>query len=183
MRLLAVFILAFFATPAVAQDKSPIRLPVIRGESIPQPMPSSTDVTIAADTWYVVEADVEMLAFASPGGAVKVSRETGPIKLRGKFADGKGVETREFKSKYLLLVDAVKDGRDELIIVPVGAKSETEAKRVFLTVGKMPQPPPDIDPKPTPGEIKSFRVLLIIESGQTPTAKQQSTIYGQAVRS
>ena len=182
----ALAILLVAQSQAKADDKSPIRLPSITQPS-PLPQPASGDVTIPADCWYVVESDVELLVFTSPGGSIKVTRETGPLKLLGKFVgeEAKGVQSKKYDAKHLVLITADKPGRDELLLVPVGAKSEAEAKRVFLRVGTMPQPPPEPGPKPDPKPIKvdSFRVLFIIESGNTPTAKQQSTIYGQAVRS
>jgi hypothetical protein len=188
-RLILILAAMALALPSVAQDKSPIRLPVVALPT-PQPMPIGGDVAIPLDAWYVVESDVELLVFTSPGGSIKITRETGPIKLLGKFVgeEAKGVQSKKYDSKHLVLITADKPGRDELLLVPVGAKAESEAKRVFLRVGTMPQPPPEVDPKPDvkpdpkPIKVDSFRVLFIIESANTPTAKQQSTIYGQAVR-
>jgi len=129
--------------------KDVIRLPQIRQDTVPQPMPVSVDSTVklSVEVTYVVESDVECLVFLSPGGAVKVEKTTGPLRYKAKFADGTGVtETRTFAGKFLYMFDAIKDGRDEMIIVPVGAKSETDAKRVTFQVGQMPRPPTPFDP-------------------------------------
>jgi hypothetical protein len=169
---------------SAGQDKNPIRLPVI-AQTVPQPMPIGGDVLLTVDSWYIIESDVPVMVFTSPGGSIKVTKEEGPQRFRGRFVGGTGaVESKRYEGKHLVIVEAAGQGRDELIVMPVGATNESQARRVFLRVGTLPQPPP-VDPKPEPKPIKvdSFRVLFIIESSQTPTAKQQSTIYGQAVRS
>lgn len=183
----AMAILLMAQSQAKADDKSPIRLPAIT-QPAPLPQPVSGDVTIPADCWYVVESDVELLVFTSPGGSIKVTRETGPLKLLGKFVgeEAKGVQSKKYDAKHLVLITADKPGRDELLLVPVGAKSEAEAKRVFLRVGTMPQPPP-IDPKPDvkpdvkPVVVNTFRVFVVYESSQTMTQAQTNVVYGGEV--
>lgn len=186
-----------FLSVGVANAQSPtkdvIRLPVIRQEekqTPPVPVNVDSTVKLSPEVIYVVESDVECLVFLSPGGAVKVTKEQGPLRFRGKFADGNGTtETRTFAGKFLYLFDAIKDGRDELIIVPTGAKAETDAKRVTFQVGTMPQPPPvdpvepdDKKPKPKPKPVvTSFRIALVYESGQTMTAAQTNVLYGNVV--
>lgn len=175
----AVIGLTALAWSAPPDDKNPIRLPVIRGEVPPSPIPANNDVVIERETLYVVEADVELLAFTSPGGAVKVTKDVGPLRIRARFADGKGVETRNFAAKHLVIVEALGEGRDELLIVPVGAKNESEARRVFLRVGTLPQPPPPgPGPKPEPKPVSTFRVIIGYESGQTMTQDQVNVVYG-----
>lgn len=182
---LAVLSVADASAQAPAKDL--IRLPVVGHQQESKPAPVDSVVKLTPEVLYVVESDTDCLVFLSPGGSVSVTKETGPLTMRGKFADGSGkVETRKFTAKYLFLFDAVKDGRDELIIVPVGAKSETEAKRVTFQVGQLPQPPPvdpkPVDPKPVdPKPVTSFRVFLIYESAQTMTAAQNGILYGKAV--
>ena len=165
-----------------AQDKSPIRLPVISNAapSVPKPLPADAAVKLATGVRYVVESDVPCLIWLSPGGSVSLKKQTGPITIDARFADGNGQEEeREYKSKYIYSFRAIKPGRDELIIVPVGATDESAAKRVTFQVGQLPQPPPDIDPKPQP--VNSFRVIIAFESGQTMTQSQTNVIYGGEV--
>lgn len=167
---------------AAPPEPSPIHLPTVR-DTVPAPMPADAAVTLTPDVWYVVEADVPCLAFLSPGGAVKFSKETGPIKLRGKFAGGSGVETKTFSAKHVYLFEAVKDGRDELIIVPVGATDEGAARRVTFQVGQMPQPPPGPGPKPPEPKpvVTSFRVIIGFESGVTVPQSVINIAHGRVV--
>jgi len=162
----SVLLSLLFALPVYATDppaKDVIRLPQIRQDTAPQPMPVAVDSTVRLnpDVIYVVESDVDCLVFLSPGGSVKVTKETGPLRFRGKFADGNGTtETRTFNGKFLFLFDAIKDGRDELIIVPVGAKAETDAKRVTFQVGTLPQPPPVSPADPVKPVLTPFQQTL-----------------------
>ena len=168
-------------------SKDVIRLPSIKQDAIPAPMPVSVDSTVklSPDVIYVVESDVECLVWLSRGGSVKVTKESGPLRFRGKFADGGGAtETRTYTGKFLYLFDAIKNGEDELIISPVGAKNESESKRVTFQVGQLPQPPPKPDdpivPKPKP-VVTSFRVIGIYDTAATMTAVQTSVLYGNQV--
>lgn len=178
---------------ASGQTKDVIRLPSIKQESVPAPMPVSVDSTVklSPEVTYVVESDVECLVWLSRGGSVKVTKETGPLKYKAKFADGAGsVEVRVFTGKYLYLFDAIKDGEDELIISPVGAKNESESKRVTFTVGQLPQPPPKpvdpVTPKPKPIDppkpvVTTFRIIGVYDDAATMTAAQTSVLYGNVV--
>lgn len=179
MRNLMLFeLLAFVA--AAPSDPSPIRLPVVQ-QSAPSPMPADAAITLTPDVLYVVEADVPCLTFLSPGGAVRFTKEAGPITVRGKFVGGTGTETRKFTGKHVYLFEAVREGRDELIIVPVGAVNETDAKRVTFVVGQGPRPPPDVDPKPDTQPVTSFRVFLVYESGATYPQSAINVLYGGQV--
>jgi hypothetical protein len=113
-----------------------------------------------------------------------VTKDEGPQRIRGKFVGGSGaVESKRFEGKHLVIVEAMAEGRDELLVMPVGATNESQARRVFLRVGTMPQPPPGPGPKPEPKPVvNSFRVIFVVESAQTLTAKQNSAIYAAAVR-
>jgi hypothetical protein len=160
---------------------------VIRGELPPAPMPANGDVVLERDSLYVVEADIELLAFVSPGGAIKATKDSGPIRIRAKFADGKGTETRTFAAKHLVIVEAAGEGRDELLIVPVGAKNESEARRVFLRVGQLPRPPP-VDPKPdvkpstSPIKADGLHVLIVYKASDTLPSSQNAILYGERAR-
>jgi len=187
MSLLFRAIIAFLVVAlavTLARGADAIRLPVPAQPVAPAPVPTpaASDVRLDAELLYVIEADVPVLVFTSPGGSVKVTKDVGPLRVRGKFVGGSGVETKTFTAKHLVIVEAVKDGRDELIVVPVGAQGETEAKRVFIAVGNGPRPPP-VDPKPDVKPIvNTFRVLFIVESAQVLTAKQKGAIYAAEVR-
>lgn len=129
----------------------------------PRPKPPGTVRVseLAADTWYVVESSIPLIFLHSPTGCVAVSHEEGPVKIRGKFADGTGgIETRTYKLPHVYSVNAVAAGKIELLIIPEGVKAEKDILRQQLTVmGQAPNPPPKPDPKPDPHP----------EPGPTPT--------------
>jgi len=142
----------------------------------PQPKPARRPVPVASlseDTWYVVESSVPLIVIHSPTGFVSVQPEQGPVKVRGKFADGTGkTETRTFNSKYLYFINAIKTGKIELLVVPVGLQTEQEILRQPLMImGQEPNPPPDPtpepkpDPKPdpTPPPVSSSLLIEVVE--------------------
>lgn len=148
----------------------------------PPPAPGAMPL-LAADTLYVVPSDEPFLLFDSPRGIVSITRESGPVKIRGKFLDGSGkIETRTYNAKHIAIVEGVGKGRVELISVPQGIADEGGAARMLVDVNQAPQPPP-VDPvKPVePVVVKSFRVLLVYESADTMSAANNSILYGKAV--
>ena len=121
----------------------------------PQPRPNVGPVPVTKlsdDTWYVIESPVKLIVLHSPSGHVQIDPDEGPVKIRGKFADGTGKnEVRTYSSKYVYSVSALKAGQIELLIFPVGVQQESEVVRQSLTImGIGPNPPPD-PPKPDPG--------------------------------
>lgn len=161
----ALIAFLLFSPFAAAYDDPlpPIVLPVINGDPVvPAPPPLVPDSTVklqlAADgstPQYVVQYDAACYVFLSPGGSVSLTRESGPITIKGKFADGNPTKstTRKFTKKFVYVFEGIKEGVDELIILPVGAKDETAAKRVtFMVIGQMPIPPPTppVPPEPKP---------------------------------
>lgn len=168
-------------TPEPGPTPDPIRFPTI--DPSPQPIVpvEPTQVTeLAEDEWYIVEADVPCLVLTSRQEYVKVTKDEGPLKLRGKFAGGKGkIETRVCQGKWIYTIEAQKKGDVELLIVPVGISEESQVLRQILTVmgggpkpppgpgpGPNPDPEPDPEPQPdpTPIPVDGKRVLIIYES-------------------
>lgn len=145
----------------------------------PDPKPAPSATTLGAENLYVVQSDAPFLLFASPSGLVSVTREAGPLRVRGKFIDGGGkVETRTLTGKHIAIIEAVGTGKVELIAVAVGSADEKEATRRTIEVdaGKGPQPPPDgevipapkpkppvvdPDPKPTPKPVPKGPYFLV----------------------
>jgi len=142
-----------FLSVALSADPLPIRLPELAVPT-PMPRPASAVSKLASDEWYIVDSDVPVLVLASPEGIVTVSEDSGPVKIRGKFADGAGkVESRTYKGKSVFTVEAVQTGRVEILIVPVGGDAKSVIRRtldVSSNVGPRPPPDPTPDPKPTP---------------------------------
>lgn len=153
----------------------------------PKPRPDRSPkpiTTISDEQLYVIESTIPLIVLASPDGFVSIESEEGPQKVKAKFVDGTGkMETRVFHSKHLYFINAVKPGKLELIIVPVGVEKAENILRQELTVlGQMPNPPPDpvdpIDPPPDPVDppapVTSFRVIFVKESGDTLNAQQSA---------
>ena len=149
----AMFVAAPILSTFPAAD---IRLPVAPKIDIP-PAPPTEISKLKADQFYVIDADAPVIVLSSPLGFVKVTEEAGPIKVRGRFVDGTGVETRTFKGKHVYIVEAVQDGKIELILVPDGAKTEKDAIRRNLNVetGIGPQPPPDAPADPILANVQA----------------------------
>lgn len=147
---------------ASAQTIPPIRLPhvpvIVEPDDAPPtpPAPSggpSPVSTITPDVWYVIESDVPLICLHSPVGHIEIQEDEGPVRVRGRFADGNGKpnEVRTFSAKHLYFVAAVTPGKVELLLVPKGLSSETDVVRQTLTVmGLGPQPPPGPEPQPDP---------------------------------
>lgn len=143
---------------------------------------------ISEDVWYVIESKTPLIVLASPEGVVSVTPDDGPMKIKGKFADGTGkTEVRVYSSPFLYFVNAVKAGTTELICIPRNVENADQIIRHTLTVaGKGPNPPPDVDPDddtpPEPQPIeppKGIRVLLL--GDETATREQLNTLNSTAI--
>lgn len=151
------------ALPSVQPPKNDIKpAPAIRFPDVvvpdigPKPVPvvdPAAPVKLTSETVYVVSSDAPFLLFDSPPGRVTITKEAGPLRMRGKFVDGNGKsESRNLTGKYLAIVEAASGGPVELIAVPVGADGEAQATRktILVEAGEGPQPPPKPDPAPHP---------------------------------
>lgn len=182
-------LLMLLAVPAAAQEPAgTIRFPVLPAPVVPAPAPGVPS-KLASSQWYVIDADVPLLVWASPAGLVSINEEAGPMKVKGWFVDSAKPETRTFKGKHLYFIEAVGTGRVELIVSAVGAAKASDAIRKTLDVdAQNPQPPPDPkpDPKPSPAPIPlaGLRVLFIIEEQEPDklTAGQRAILYGKPMR-
>ena len=162
----------------------------------PKPRPDRSPkpvTTISEEQLYVIESTIPLIVLASPDGFVKIEGEEGPQKVKAKFVDGTGkMETRVFHSKHLYFINAVKPGKLELIIVPIGVeKSENILRQELTVLGQMPNPPPDpvdpdVDPTPDPVDppapVSSFRVIFVKESGDTLNAQQSAIPAAKVIR-
>ena len=112
----------------------------------------------------------------SPDNIVRVDEESGPIRLRGKFAGGTSkVESRTYQGKFVYVIEGLKSGQVELICIPSSVTSSEQIVRAVLSVnGAKPPPPPipDDDKKdePQPGPTSGKVHLDIIEDPLNRTA-------------
>lgn len=155
----------------VAADPSPVRVPTAPVDPPPAP-PPGTPIRLDADLIYAVDSDVPFKIFASPEGLVRVTKEPGPLRVRGQFVGGSGVETRTFAGKYLAFVEPVPGARGdaELIILPDSAKDESAAIRPRLRVngGTIPDPQPPPGPNPEPVSKAAWVVVVEETEQRTP---------------
>lgn len=158
---------------------------------------SSQKLTI--DLNFVVDSDVPVMVLCSPDGIVKITKESGPLKIRGKFIDDPTkTVTKTFSGKYIFSVEAAKTGKCEIIVIP-GIDDETKVIRRTLNVeaGEAPRPPPTpvdpvIPPDPVPvpttntGLIAGdgLRVLITYDALKQAsyTQGQRAAISGKTVR-
>lgn len=170
--------------PSPAPSPGPMPAP-------PAPDPAAVQVLNADSLYVALQSDTPFLLFASPSNLVTITKESGPLKVRGRFSDGAGkYETRVLTAKYLAIVEAAGTGRVELIAVPVGADAEGVAVRKMLDVndGTKPIPPPKpVDPKvdpvpPKPVPVGDFRVLFVYETSASLTREQLNILNSTAIR-
>ena len=161
-------LLLLLAAPLFAADPA-IRFPDPPAPA-PSPMPAPGSPTkLPGDVWYVVESDTPLLVFDVPTGVVKVTREDGPLKVKGKFVDGAGVQTKTFRGPHVYTIEAAHTGKVEVLFLPVGAKDAGEAVRKTLEVTepedceKRPKPDPKPDPTPEPDNSPAKLFVVVIE--------------------
>ena len=186
------------AVPVWAQDLVPapkIKFPTVSVPVVPRPTPVATDADKLEDgVIYVIESDVEFFILTSPADKLTITYETGPLKIRGKFIDGTGVETRTLSSKFMAIIDPVvgATGRVELFAIPKGVQDPSSIVRRIVELGHAPQPPPDVDPQPDPvpepepepaptPAPTGFRVLFIYETSQNLTRDQMLILYSSKI--
>ncbi len=143
---LAVVCGSLCAAPA----DSPFPVPPPQPVAPPTPAPSGTVLNLAADSLYIVNSSKDGALRIHPAGLVTISKETGPLTIKGKFADGGGKsETRKYAGPFVFIVEPVAGakGRIELDFIPYGFKSDAEISTATVDVngGQAPQPPP-VDP-------------------------------------
>jgi hypothetical protein len=166
------------ASPADIQLPQPPVVPT------PAPEPGAV-LTLGADQLYVAQSDAEFVVRDHPKGVVKVTLEKGPIRIRGKFAGGTGVETRSFDQPYVAFAEAVGKGRVELDFLPIGLKAEKDIRSAVLDVdgNTVPVPKPPDPPKPLPdgklGLVKASRDGLARVAGTNRDANAKSLAVAQ----
>lgn len=179
---------------AAAPTPPPVSIKFPDLQPTPGPKPTPVDPAVNAkltvDVLYVVQSDTPFLLFASPPELVSITKEAGPLRVRGKFIDGAGkTETRNLTGKFIAIVEAASSGKVELLAVPVGADVESLAirKTIDVDAGQGPIPPPK-PPEPKPPEpkppepVKSFRVVWVFESANTIPQAQLSVMDAKTVR-
>ena len=155
-----------------------------------QPLPDAPYV-LSKGTIYVIDCKVDCILRAHPAHLVEVKKLKGPRDITAKFSDGSGEEEdRTFAGPFIFRLKAVGTGTVEVDVIPIGAKDESEIKTATIQVdaGHGPQPPPGPGPgpgpkppDPAPVVVKSFKVILVNESGDTMTAAQSGVFYGNVV--
>lgn len=149
MRHAAVLVLLLLTAPSFSQEPPEIVLPQLPA---PQPTPQPGAVVVLnTDILYVIRSNSPFFVLSSPDGLVTVSPETGPLRIRGRFAEEPTkTVTKSFPEKYLVIVEAARTGQTELIVVPSGVTDQKRILRQLLSIQATPQPPPEPPTPPTP---------------------------------
>lgn len=184
----AVLCQHFVIAPRVrSQEPKPapaVILPEVQ-QPAPAPLPATATVKLDAGVWYVVRSKEPCMVLASPDGVLTVTREEGPLKVRGVFYGGSGKpETKTFTEKYIWFVEAAQTATCELLIIPQSAKDESGVVRRTIDANVGPRPPPEPPgpgPGPAPIPVAGFRVLIMYDK-DTLTADQQGIVFGADVR-
>lgn len=172
-----------------AADPPPFGFPV---PVTPAPAPAPGGVLqLTGDSLLVVQFKDERILRPHPAKLVKVTKEQGPIRIRARFADGSGVETRSYPGPCVFIIEASGKGRVEFDAIPLGLKAEADIVTATVDVdsGTAPQPPPPkpVDPKVDPVApipVAGLRVLVVYKQADVAgyTAGQKDIIYGKKVR-
>jgi len=145
------------------------------------PAPSPLDQTLIQDLHegelYVIDHPMKLRVLDSREGFVKITVKEGPLSLYARFVDGVDrlrYEDRTYAGPFVYVVQAVKSGEVELLIIS-GEDSPVVRNVLTVTVGPRPPPippdPPTPDPDDPPGPPipgKENRVLIIYESSDLP---------------
>lgn len=196
--ILTALLIGCHCEPATCQEIVPaasIRwptLPVLVEPDTPKPVDPSEPKpisTLKPDEFLVLESTVELIIRTFPYGLIDVEASAGPIRVRGKFADGTGkIETREFRTAFVYFLTSAKSGVVGVDLIPVGVVLENDIERHVLTVtdGTQPIPPPEPGPEPEPPTppqpVTSFRVIFVKESGDTLNPQQTAIPAAKAIR-
>lgn len=166
----SVLAVVLVASAALA-DPPAVTFPEVK---TPAPMPSAV-ATLTADRLFVVESKDPVTILSSPSGLVKVSKESGPLTVYSRFADGGDKpEKRTYQGPFVFLLEPLKSGDTELLVIPEKVTSEADILRRQLRVdaGEGPKPPP-VDPTPAPAPGTSpfpadagFKVLVVYEKDE-----------------
>lgn len=181
--------------------------PIVRLPASVTPVSPIAVTELLADAIFVIECDTPCMVLASREGYVtievhpKPDEQPGPLRIRGRFADGNKVESRTYKAKQLWIIEAATPGEVEILIVPEGVKDATKVIRRTLVVGGVtPKPPPKptdpILPKPKPnepppepqpvplglGEIIKNSVKLNVPAHERPIALKIADAYKEGAK-
>lgn len=169
-----------FAPP----DGDQVKLPDCNG-----PVSPSAVSRLTADVGFYFDTENEVLAFGSPPGMLKVTREDGPITIRDVFIDSGGKKvTKKFARKNVYRVEPADGakGRAELIVVAGLVKTESQLVRRLLDVdagGASPNPPgptpdpnpPGPTPPPVPAEKLAGGWIVLVE--ETELAQSGRAVF------
>lgn len=197
MRILPLAVLVFsfslIALPLNLQAVDPpLPVPAVAPIRLPTADSDPGGVRLTQDQLFVIDSDVPLFVFGSPTGLVKVTTESGPIKIKGLFAGGPPFsQTKTFAGKYVYTVESAdRTGRCELIVVPAGIKAESEAIRRIIDVGAGPVlppsallPPPKAVPPVLPPSTGPARLIVLVvgETGKTASEAIEAVLADKTV--
>jgi hypothetical protein len=167
----------------------------------PTPVPKETPTKLYPYSVYLIRCDAPIAVTTEPAGfakVVKVRKEADKdkvIKYGGIFVDGKDtIEERDVAEKYVFRIEYVKPGKCVALVLRLDGNEENTFERANLEMVPLgPQPPPKpVDPvTPTPKPVEpsiapipadGLHVLIVYETEDILSGKQNSILYGKTIR-
>lgn len=144
-------------------------------------MPANAGYFLAADDLLFIGADQPTTIRVMPESGLLEYEEAEP----GIHHWKSGGQKKKYKTAHPVTYQfsAVGKGRATVEFFWADGKEVKTRKIVIECQGARPPPepiPPDPKP-PEPTPVTSFRVIFVVETGNTITAAQNSVIYGKAV--
>jgi hypothetical protein len=175
MRFCTLFLFFALAPPLWAQEK--IALPPDVPTAAPQP---PTPTVLTPNLIYMIGFTKPLIIRSAPDGIVSVTTDTGPLRVRGDFANGTGaVETRTFTQPFLYTVTPIATGTTELNVSLAGATdATTDIKRTIAAQTATPPAPPGPPAPPDPATA-ALQTALSADAGAWPAGSSTpATIAG-----
>lgn len=175
--LISLFVAVALVGSACGQSKIDVTLP-----SLPSPVPAPVNpgapTVLTSNMLYVINASAPVMVLASPDGILKVTSDTGPIKIRGQFIDGSGkTETRTFKGPSVYTVEAVGQGTCELIVVSSMDPATVIRRMIVSQIGPVPPPDPIVPVVPVDPLVSSMADALKADGQTASIAANLARVY------
>lgn len=145
---------------------------------------------LTSDVVLMFETDAEVVFTSSPLGIAAVEKESGPIRVRARFAQNPNkIQTRKYEKKWVYTIKPLNEGRCELMTWVVGEKDAAKIQRFQVDVNLGPRPPPTpIDPpSPTPNvnplPSDKLRVLFTFDNAKTLSKEHRAVLDSVLVHS
>ena len=141
---------------------------------------------------YIIESDFPFFVLEFPLDSVKITPETGPLKVAGAFFGGNGkFERRTIDAKYVAFIDPITpDVVVNLAAIREGDSTRENTIRTSIRTGKGSRPPPGpvVPVVPIPDPVNppiptatGFRVIFVYEVMAANTREMLNTLHSTQI--